>query len=49
MDPNKFNAVQTLLDQIAELAEKHLDSEEVRRLLAELGEVVGKGRLVRVR
>src|SRR5260370_24448486 len=46
--PETFNAVQPLLDKIAELAEKQLDSEELRRLMAELGNLVGKGRIASV-
>jgi len=45
VDPETFNAVQPLLDRIAELAEKQLDSEELRSLMAELGKVVGKKRI----
>ena len=48
MNPETFNAVQPLLDKIAELAEKQLDSEELRRLISELGNLVGKGRIASV-
>ena len=36
MDPETFKAVDPLLDKIADLVEKQLDSEELRRLIAEL-------------
>jgi hypothetical protein len=36
VNPETFNAVQPLLDKIAELIEKELDSTELRRLIAEL-------------
>jgi len=45
VDPETFNAIQPLLDKIAELVEKQLDSEELRRLFAELGNLVGKRRI----
>lgn len=48
MNPETFNAVQPLLDKIAEIAEKQLDSEVLRRLMAELANVVGKGRIASV-
>ena len=44
MNPETFNAVQPLLDKIAELIEKELDSTELRRLVAELGSLVARGR-----
>jgi len=48
VNPETFNAAQPLLDEIAELAETQLASEELRRLMAELGKVVGKGRIASV-
>jgi hypothetical protein len=45
VNPETFNAVQLLLDKIAEVIETQLASEELRRLLAELRKVVGKGRI----
>lgn len=45
MDADTFDAIDPLLDQIADLAEKQLDSAELRRLVAELGKLVGKGRV----
>lgn len=48
MNPETFDAVQPLLDQIAELADKQLDSEEFRRLMAEFGKLVGKGKIASV-
>ena len=48
MDPEIFDAVQPLLDKIAEVVEKQLDSEELRRLIAELGNLVGKRRIASV-
>ena len=45
MDPGTFNAARPLLDKIAELAEKQLNSKELRHLMAELGNVLGKGRV----
>ena len=48
MTPGTFDAVQPLLDKIADVVEKQLDSEELRRLIAELGKVVGKGKIASV-
>jgi hypothetical protein len=48
VNPETFNAVQPLLDKIAELIEKELDSTELRRLIAELGSLVGKGKIASV-
>jgi hypothetical protein len=42
VDAETFNAIQPLLDQISEIAEKQLESKELRRLLAEIGKLVGK-------
>ena len=42
------NALQPLLDKIAEIAEKQLASEELRRLIGELGNLVGKGKIASV-
>jgi hypothetical protein len=48
MEPETFNAVDPLLDKIAEVAERQLESQELRGLIAELGKVVGKGRIASV-
>ena len=48
MDPATFDAIQPSLDKINDLAEKLLDSEELRALIAELGNIAGKGRIVSV-
>ena len=48
MDPETFNAIDPVLDKIAELAEKQLDSEPFRRLIAELGKLVGRGQVASV-
>jgi hypothetical protein len=44
VDPGTFNAIDPLLDRIAEVAEKQLESAELRRLIAELAKLVGEGR-----
>lgn len=46
MNPEIFDAVQSLLDKIAEMAEKQFDSKDLRRLMADLGKAVGKGKAV---
>lgn len=48
MDPETFNAIDPMLDKIAELAEKQLASAEFRGLVAELGNLVGKERIISV-
>lgn len=48
MNQDQFAAMQPLLDKIAELAEKQFDSEELRRLVAELGGIVGKQKVASV-
>ena len=48
MNPETFSAIQPLLDKIAEFAEKQLGSEELRRLIAELGNLVGKRKIASV-
>jgi hypothetical protein len=45
VDADTFNALDPLLDQIADVAEKQLDSGELRRLIAELSKLVGKRRI----
>lgn len=45
MDADTFNAIDPVLDQIADVAENKLDSAELRRLVAELGKLRGKGRI----
>jgi hypothetical protein len=45
VDADTFNAIGPLLDQIGDVAEKQLDSVELRRLVAELGKLVGKRRI----
>ena len=47
-EPKTFDAIQPLLDQINDLAERQLDSEELRRLVAGLGNLVGKRRVVSI-
>jgi len=42
MDPDTFNAADPHLDELAELADKHLADPEFRRLLAELSNVLGE-------
>lgn len=44
MDPATFNAVEPLLDQIADVVEQHLATPELHRLLSELSKVVGEGK-----
>jgi hypothetical protein len=41
MDPETFNAVQPLLDKIAERAEEQFGAEELHRLMADLANAVG--------
>ena len=41
MDPADFNAIQPLLDKLADLADKQFLSAHVQRLLAEFASVVG--------
>jgi hypothetical protein len=48
VNPETFDAAQPLLDKITELAEKQLASEELRRIMAEPGNLVGKGRIASV-
>ena len=48
MDPEAFQAVQPLLDKIAELADKQFDSAELHRLISEFGKLVGKRRIASV-
>lgn len=48
MDPATFDAIQPLLDKINDLVEKQLHSDELRCLVAELGNLMGKGRIVSV-
>jgi hypothetical protein len=48
VDPETFDAVDPLVDKIAELAEKHLDSEELRGLIAALGNRIGQKRIASV-
>jgi hypothetical protein len=45
MDPETFQAIDPLLDQIDEVADKLLEAEQCRRLIAELGNLVGKRRI----
>jgi hypothetical protein len=45
VDADTFNALDPLLDKIADVAEKQLDSAELRRLVGELGKLVGKRRI----
>lgn len=44
MDPAAFDAAQPLLDKMAEIVEKHLADAEMRRILAELSNIVGEGK-----
>src|ERR1043165_1801352 len=48
VDPETFDAVQPLLDKIAELAEKQLESEELRRMIAEPKKFMGKAKVASV-
>ncbi|MCE9534762.1 MAG: hypothetical protein K8T89_27110 [Planctomycetes bacterium] len=48
MNAADFNATEPLLDKFVELAEKQLESAEIRQLLAELSGVVGKKRIASV-
>jgi hypothetical protein len=48
MDPDVFNAVQPLLDKLADSANKQLLSADVQRLVAQLAEVAGKKKIVSV-
>ncbi len=48
MDAAPFNAIQPLLDKIADLAERQLASEELRRLIAELANLVGSKKIASV-
>jgi hypothetical protein len=42
MDPEEFEAIQQLLDKIADIVDQQLGSEELGRFLGELGTAVGK-------
>lgn len=48
MDQDQFAAMQPLLDNIAELAGKQFDSEQFRRIVAELGGIVGNQKVASV-
>ena len=48
MDQNQFTAMQPVLDKVAELAERQFESEELCRLVAELGRIVGKRKIASV-
>ncbi len=48
MEAETFNAIKPLLDRIAELAEKQLESQDLRRLICELGSLVRKGQIASV-
>jgi hypothetical protein len=48
VEADTFNALDPLLDHIADFAEKQLDSLELCRLVAELGKLVGKKRVASV-
>ena len=48
VDPETFNAIDPLLDKMAELAEKQLESEPFRRPIAKPGNLVGRGRIASV-
>jgi hypothetical protein len=45
VDPETFDSVQPLLDQIAEFAEQQLGANELRQLIADLGNLVGNRRI----
>jgi hypothetical protein len=45
VNPATFKAVQPLLDKFAEFIDEQFDSEDLRSLVAELGKVVGKGKI----
>ena len=44
MTPETFQAMQPLLDKIAELVSAHLDSEELRGVMSEFGKLIGDGK-----
>jgi hypothetical protein len=48
LDPQTFDAIDPSLDKIAELADKQLASEELRRLIVEIGNLVGERRIASV-
>lgn len=48
MDAKAFNAVQPLLDKIAEIAGNHLETEAFRRIVADLANVVGGNKVASV-
>jgi hypothetical protein len=48
VDADTFDALEPLLDRIADIAEQQFESVELRRLVAELGKLVGKGRLASI-
>ena len=48
MNPAVFDAVQPLLDKLAEIAEKEFESAEIRQLLTELATIVGKKKIASV-
>jgi hypothetical protein len=48
MDPEAFNAVQPLLDQIAERADEQFNTDEIRNLVAEFAAIIGKRKVVSV-
>jgi hypothetical protein len=48
VDPDTFNAIDPLLDQIAEIAEKQFNTDELRGLVAEFANLLGQGKAVTV-
>lgn len=48
MKPDTFNAIQPLLDNIAELAEKQFSNDELRSLVAKFANVIGNRKVVSV-
>jgi hypothetical protein len=43
MDPASFDAIQPLLDKLAEIAELPLGTPELHRVLSDLSQILGKG------
>jgi hypothetical protein len=48
VNPESFQAIQPLLDKIAELADKQFNTEELRGLIAEFAHLCGKRKVVSV-
>lgn len=48
MDPSIFNELEPLLDEFADLAEKHFGSADIHDLLTRFTNILGKGKIVSV-